>query len=98
MGDFDAAIASNPYLADAYDNRANALTRKGEPEKALTDYGHALGLDPLNASYYNNRAAAYFQLKRLPEAMADIEHCRALGGQPHPGLVQALSEAMKPSH
>ncbi len=93
--EFDKAIEFDPYYADAYDNRANALARKGEPEKALTDYARSLKLDSTKPTCYNNRASTYFQLKRFPEAIADIESCRRLGGQPHPGLVQALAEAMK---
>lgn len=92
--DFDTAIEQDPYYADAYGNRGNALARKGEPERALTDYARSLKIDPTKPGCYNNRAAAYFQLKRYPEAFADLETCRRLGGQPHPGLVQALSEAM----
>jgi Tfp pilus assembly protein PilF len=95
ISDFEKAIELNPYCADAYDNRGNALARKGEPEKALTAYARSLELDPNSSLCYNNRASAYFQLKRFPEAIADIESCRRLGGQPHPGLVQALAEAMK---
>lgn len=95
--DFDDAIRQDPYYADAYDNRGNALARKGDPESALTDYARSLKIDPSKPGCYNNRAAAYFQLKRLPEAIADIESCRRLGGRPHPGLVQALADAMKPT-
>lgn len=94
--DLDKAIECDPYYADAYDNRGNALARKGQPERALTDYNRCLKLDPNRAVSYNNRASAYFQLKRFSEALADIKSCQQLGGQPHPGLVQALADAMKP--
>jgi hypothetical protein len=51
-------------------------------------------LKPENPLYYNNRAAAYFGLQQYAEAKADLDKCRELGGTPHPGLVQALEQAM----
>lgn len=91
--DFDRAIQYDPYSSEAYGNRGNALARKGEPLEALPDYEKCLKLAPEKAASYNNRAAAYFQLKRYAEAEADIQKCLQLGGQPHPGLLQALAEA-----
>jgi tetratricopeptide (TPR) repeat protein len=92
LQDFDTAIECDPYLEDAYDNRGNALARKGQPDQALADYNRCLRLNSNRPGSYNNRAAAYFQMKRYAEAMADLRTCRQLGGQPHPGLVQALAQ------
>jgi tetratricopeptide (TPR) repeat protein len=94
LQDLDKAIEHDPSFADAYDNRGNTRARKGEPQKALADYDRSLKLKPTKALTYNNRASAYFQLRRFSEAMADIELCRRNGGQPHPGLVQALTSAL----
>ena len=95
LRDFNKAIELDPASAGAYDNRGNALARQGKPEQALLDYKRSLEIEPTQAIVYNNRASAYFELKRFPEALADLESCRRLGGQPHPGLVQAVAEAMK---
>jgi tetratricopeptide (TPR) repeat protein len=92
--DFDKAIQCDPFFSEAYDNRGNALARKGQPELALHDYNKCVALNPNRAVSYNNRAAAYFQLKRFSEASADVKTCEMLGGHPHPGLVQALTEAI----
>ena len=93
--DFNRALECNREFANAYENRANALARQGETEKSLADYNRAIQLAPANPRSYSNRAAAYFELKRLTEAEADIQTCRRLGGQPHPGLVEALANALK---
>jgi tetratricopeptide (TPR) repeat protein len=95
IGDLSKAIEYDPGFADAYDNRGNALARKGEPKNALADYDRCIKLQPNKPGCYNNRAAAYFQLKRLSEALADVNSCQSLGGQPHPGLVQALAQAVQ---
>jgi hypothetical protein len=31
----------------------------------------------------------------VSEATADLQTCQKLGGQPHPGLVQALAQAVQ---
>lgn len=95
LSDFNKAIELDPGSASAYDNRGNALARQGKPEQALLEYKRSLEIVPTRTITYNNRASAYFELKRFPEALADLESCRRLGGQPHPGLVQALAEATK---
>jgi len=93
--EFDKAIEQDPNLASAYDNRGNVYLRMGNAEAALREYAHCMKLHPENGLYYNNRAAAYFHLQRFSDAAADIETCRRLKGEPHPGLVQALAEATK---
>jgi Flp pilus assembly protein TadD len=69
--------------------------RTGKTEEALREYSRCLALRPGDAVCYNNRAAAYFQLGHFSEAAVDIETCRRLGGDPHPGLIQALAKAAK---
>jgi len=94
--DFDKAIYCDPTYPDAWVNRGNAYNRLGNVKHALDDYDQAIELKPEDAMYYNNRAAAYFGLQQYAEAKADLDKCRELGGTPHPGLVQALEQAMRP--
>ena len=96
--DCSEAIKCDPELADAWNNRGNAYNRTGEYAKALADYDQSIKLKPDKAVYYNNRAAAHFLLKQYVPAKADLEKCSQLGGQPHPGLVHDLDEAMKQSN
>jgi tetratricopeptide (TPR) repeat protein len=95
MRSFEKAVECDPGYASAYENRGNTYVRQGQAERALPEFDRAMKLKPGAMTVYNNRAAAYFQLRRFPEAAADLETCRQLGGQPHPGLVKALAEAMK---
>ena len=90
--DCDALLQWTPGLASAYNNRANARCRKGRADQALTDYAQAIQLSPGNALYYNTRAAAYYDLKGYGKARRDLDQCKRLGGHPHPGLEQALSQ------
>lgn len=100
LGDYEAALKDcseairlDPTLANAWNNRGNVFTRLGQFNRALEEYQQAIQLKPGAAVYYNNRAAAYFSLKQYPQALADLRECEQRGGQPHPGLVQALREA-----
>ena len=93
--DCDKAIYWDPKYPDAWLNRGNAYSRLGNVKQALDDYDQAIDLKPDDAMYYNNRAGAYFSLQQYAEAKADLDKCRELGGTPHPGLVQALEQAMR---
>jgi protein O-mannosyl-transferase len=93
--DCTKALETNPALASAWNNRGNARNHAGDFAAAMDDYNQAIRLKPDKALYYNNRAANYFSLKRYAEAKADLERCSQLGGEPNPGLVQALRDAMR---
>lgn len=93
LADCSAALRANPAFADAFNNRGNVHSRRGEPEQAVADYDCAIKLNPAAPLYYNNRAAAWFEQKQFARAQADLQRCRELGGQPHPGLVAALAAA-----
>ncbi len=55
---YSAAIQMEPRLAEAYNDRGNALLAKGEIEKALADFGHAIQIRRRFAEAYNNRGVA----------------------------------------
>jgi tetratricopeptide (TPR) repeat protein len=50
---------TSPKNAAAFNNRANALPRRRQYDRALQDYEEALRLDPNNALYFRNRGNAY---------------------------------------
>lgn len=58
----DLAIAHDPNLAEAYEQRGNAKFNKGEFEKAIRDYDKAIGLDPKLISAYGGRCSAKFRI------------------------------------
>lgn len=55
LDDFNAALAIDPNLAEAYLNRGNSHFRDNRYDDALTDYEHALSLDVAKpwAAWYN---------------------------------------------
>ena len=95
LADCSAALRTNPNFADAFNNRGNAHSRRGESAQAVADFDRAIALNPAAPLYFNNRAAAFFDQKQFARAQADLAQCRRLGGQPHPGLVQAVAAALR---
>jgi tetratricopeptide (TPR) repeat protein len=81
LADFDAALAINPDLAEAFLNRGNSRFLQGDSEQALADYTRAIDLkiDRLAAAHYD-RALAYGSLGRLMQAKADLQ--AALASEP----------------
>ncbi len=57
-----------------YINRGSAYLSKGDPERALADFDHAIKLRPGPVFGYVNRAAAYFAKKDYDHALADLDH------------------------
>lgn len=92
------AIELNPRYANAYSTLGSICNRTGDFSGALNYYAKALALAPGDALIYNNRAAVYYGLKRYEEARADLQTCKALGGSPHAGLVQALLQVAPPAN
>jgi predicted O-linked N-acetylglucosamine transferase (SPINDLY family) len=76
------AIRVNPGVAEAYNNRGNALLDLKRPEEALASYDKALVLKPDYAEAHTNRAAALKELKRFDEALASYDKALAL----NPGI------------
>ncbi len=62
-----------PYLAEAFNNRANALKSLLRFDEALEAYGLALDVRPDYAEAHYNRADTLKQLHRLDEAVAGYD-------------------------
>ncbi|TAL02730.1 MAG: tetratricopeptide repeat protein [Verrucomicrobia bacterium] len=93
LEDCARAIASKPDYGNAYTTRGNVYSAKKNFPAALADYDRAIQFSPGDAIGFNNRAAVHFQLQQYEAAWADIRRCRELGGTPHAGLVEALTQA-----
>jgi tetratricopeptide (TPR) repeat protein len=52
--DYAAALRLDPHNADAFNNRGNAYSNKGDYRRARADYEKALQLDPNNTVARNN--------------------------------------------
>lgn len=89
------AIRVNPKVAEAYNNRGNALLDLKRPDEALASYDKALALEPDYAEAQTNRATALKELKRFDEALAGYDKALALNpGIPvtHYNRANALSD------
>lgn len=73
LSDFEAALALNPYSADAFNERALALEASGHHESALEDFRLALTLSPRFAAAYKNRGLAHFYAGNLVCAAVDLD-------------------------
>ena len=77
----------SPDLADAYNNRGNALLELKRPEEALASHDRAIALQPDLAEAHNNRGNALLDLKRPEEALASYDAAIAL----QPELAEAYN-------
>ena len=91
--DYSAVIALNPKSAEAYKNRAVAWAFAGRREEAERDLTLAIVLKPDYALAYYTRAQLYFELKKYPQALADVGMFEKLGGHPDADFVKSLTEA-----
>ena len=82
---FDRAIAADPTMASAYNNRGHALVALHHNAQAVASYDQALALKLESAHALNNRGTALQALMRFDEAQASFERAVAL----EPGLAAA---------
>ena len=75
---YDTALALQPELVEAHNNRGIALQRLQRTAEALASFERALSLRPQSAELHNNRGNVLRHLQRLPEALAACEHALAL--------------------
>jgi tetratricopeptide (TPR) repeat protein len=74
----DAALKVAPKVADAHNNRGNALRKLKRSDQALASYDLAIALKPDDAATFNNRGSAFKELEQLEEALADFDKAIAL--------------------
>ena len=74
----DDALKINPNVADAYNNRGNALRKLKRSEQALESYDHAIALKPDDAATFNNRGSAFRELEQFEAALADFDNAITL--------------------
>ncbi len=79
---FSVCIALAPNDAQAYYNRALAMTAWNRKPRAVRDYGEALRLDPTMAAAALNRGLLRLDQGRPGDAVADLELALKLGSDP----------------
>jgi tetratricopeptide (TPR) repeat protein len=66
-------IARHPNDAATYVSRGAGYEQKGDPDRAIADYGQAIALDPNNVSAYHRRASIYSDKGDHDRAIADYD-------------------------
>ena len=90
---YDAALATNPAMAEAWNNRGSLLWNMGRLDAALESYDRALGLVPDAAGLWQNRAHLLSQMARFAETVESYDRFLALSpydGQAWAGRAAAL--------
>ncbi|WP_413314725.1 tetratricopeptide repeat protein [Prochlorococcus sp. MIT 0703] len=81
IADFNKAIAINPQIAPAYNNRGKAKMDLGDNQGAIADYSKAIAINPQYAYAYTNRGSAKMMLGDLQGAIADINKAISINPQ-----------------
>ena len=80
MVEFNMAIASQPDMAEAYNDRGLVYYALGDAGKAMADFNKALELMPNSAVTYSNRGGLYLFEGNHELALADLD--KAIGLSP----------------
>lgn len=75
---YGKAIALDPSLAAAYNNRGSVYRAQGQIGKAVSDYTKAIELKPMFAAAYANRGDAHYRMLRYHNAIFDFSKAIAL--------------------
>ena len=96
--DYDAALALDPMMAEAYHNRANAERQLGDLVGALKDHDKAVGLasGAKLALAYTERARTRRDLGDLSGARADIR--QAIARAPDDAEIRKLADSLGEAH
>lgn len=70
---FNMAIASQPEMGEAYNDRGLAYYAIGETDKAIADFNKAIELLPNPAISYSNRGGLYLFQGNYEQALADLD-------------------------
>ena len=70
---WDRAIAANPKLAEAYNNRGLAFYNLNRHQDAIKDFSQSIRMKPNYAEAFNNRGNAYYELDQYEKAQADFD-------------------------
>ena len=77
----------------AYYNRGVAYARKGQLDKAISDYTRAMEINPKCALAYYNRGTAYYFKGEHDKAWKDVNMAKSLGYPVRSGFLESLHEA-----
>ena len=78
LADYDRALALDPNLADAYNNRGILHLARGDVEAAQADFSAAIAINPAHALAYYNRGIALRLHGDLEDSKKDLEQAATL--------------------
>jgi hypothetical protein len=70
---WDRAIATNPKVAEAYNNRGLAFYNLKLYQEAIKDFSQSIRMKPGYAEAFNNRGNTYYELDQYEKARADFD-------------------------
>jgi tetratricopeptide (TPR) repeat protein len=70
---FNLAIASQPDMGEAYNDRGLTYQAMGEIDKAVSDFTRAIELLPNPAVAYSNRGGIYLSTSNTEQALVDLD-------------------------
>jgi hypothetical protein len=70
---WDRAIAANPKVPEAYNNRGLAFYNLELYQEAIKDFSQSIRMKPKYAEAYNNRGNTYYELDQYEKARADFD-------------------------
>ena len=88
------AIRLDPCSAAAHYNLGVVYQEQDRLDEALEEYRQAVNLDSDLAAAHNNLAVVYYFKGDYAQAWKEVELCRKLGGNPHPGFIELLAQKM----
>ncbi|MEA3415192.1 MAG: tetratricopeptide repeat protein [Thermodesulfobacteriota bacterium] len=74
------SLELNPGDADAYGNRGNAWRKKGNYNRAISNYNKAIELNPGDAKAYYFRAVVYKKLGQSRKVAGDYNNYLRING------------------
>jgi tetratricopeptide (TPR) repeat protein len=87
LADYDRAIALNPTVPDAWNDRGRLLAEGGHRDSAIACFDHAIALRPAFVDAWNNRGGVRLMKGDLSKGIADISHAIEL----NPGFRDAYA-------
>ncbi|HKQ09737.1 MAG TPA: tetratricopeptide repeat protein [Rhizomicrobium sp.] len=78
LAHYDAALAANPAMVEAWNNRGSLLWDRGRLEAALESYDRAIVLRPDVPGLWQNRAHLLVQMMRFAEAVGSFDRLLTL--------------------
>ncbi len=86
---FEGLVAIDPRNDYYYRALGVVYHRRGDAERAIRQFSHAVKVNPRSPSAYVNRAEVHISRRDYPSALQDLERALRSGGPNHPVVRKA---------